>query len=29
MINGSRKLPVHHLTVRVPWHENQWNGTVC
>ena len=29
MIKGSRKIPVHHLTVRVPWHENKWDGTVC
>lgn len=29
MIEGARKLPTHHLTVRVPWHDNGWNGTVC
>lgn len=22
-------LPVRHLSVRVPWHDNHWNGTVC
>lgn len=29
MIDGARKLPPHHLTVRVPWHDNGWKGTVC
>lgn len=29
MNTGSRKLPVHHLTVRVPWHDSGWVGTVC
>lgn len=29
MIEGSRQLPVHHITVRVPWHDNGWNGTFC
>lgn len=23
------KLPLKHLSVRVPWHDNGWNGTVC
>lgn len=23
------KLPRHHLSVRVPWHDNKWNGCVC
>ncbi len=23
------KLPLHHLSVRVPWHDNKWNGCVC
>src|SRR6266481_2497473 len=22
-------LPLRHLSVRVPWHDNGWNGTVC
>lgn len=26
---GARRLPVHHLTVRVPWHDSGWAGTVC
>lgn len=26
---GSRALPMHHLTIRVPWHDSGWNGTVC
>jgi len=29
MFNGARKLPTQHLTVRVPWHDSGWNGTVC
>lgn len=29
MIKGARQLPVHHLTIRVPWHDNGWKGTVC
>ena len=29
MIAGSRQLPVQHITVRVPWHDNGWKGTFC
>ncbi len=29
MIEGSRQLPPHHFTVRIPWHDNGWRGTVC
>lgn len=29
MIDGARKLPTHHLTIRVPWHDDGWAGTVC
>jgi len=29
MIDGARKLPPHHLTIRVPWHDDGWSGTVC
>src|SRR5690606_19348290 len=28
-IDGARQLPVHHLTIRVPWHDNGWRGTFC
>jgi len=21
--------PMHHLTLRVPWHDSKWNGSVC
>ena len=21
--------PIRHLSVRVPWHDSGWNGTVC
>src|SRR4051812_30899534 len=23
------KYPLKHLSVRVPWHDNAWNGTIC
>ena len=23
------KFPLQHISVRVPWHDNSWNGTVC
>jgi len=23
------KLPIRHLSVRVPWHDNYWNGSIC
>lgn len=23
------QLPLMHLSIRVPWHDNGWNGTVC
>lgn len=29
MIDGARQLPIHHITVRVPWHDSAWNGTFC
>lgn len=29
MIPGARKLPLHHITIRVPWHDSGWNGAVC
>ena len=29
MIQGARKLPTMHCSVRVPWHDRQWDGTVC
>lgn len=29
MISGARKLPAQHITIRVPWHDAGWNGTVC
>lgn len=27
--NSARQLPLHHITIRVPWHDNNWKGTVC
>ena len=29
MIEGARQLPIQHLTIRVPWHDNSWRGTFC
>ena len=29
MHRGARQLPVHHLSVRLPWHDTGWTGTVC
>ncbi len=29
MITGARRLPPHHITIRVPWHDAGWTGTVC
>ena len=26
---GARRLPLHHVTVRVPWHDGGWTGSVC
>lgn len=25
----NRAYPTCHLSIRVPWHDNEWNGTVC
>ncbi len=29
MSAGARSLPSHHITIRVPWHDGGWVGTVC
>lgn len=29
MIKGAQQLPAHHITIRVPWHDSEWNGTIC
>ena len=29
LIAGARQLPVQHLSIRVPWHDAGWDGTVC
>ena len=29
MIKGARQLPTMHVSVRVPWHDSRWAGTVC
>lgn len=26
---GARRLPTHHITIRVPWHDSGWAGSVC
>ena len=28
-MNAGLSFPIRHLSVRVPWHDNGWNGTVC
>ncbi|WP_242272084.1 ATP-dependent RecD-like DNA helicase [Bacillus cereus group sp. BfR-BA-01310] len=25
----NKKYPIKHLSLRVPWHDNRWNGTIC
>ena len=27
--SAARRLPPHHITIRVPWHDGGWTGTVC
>ena len=27
--SGARQLPLHHITIRVPWHDSGWTGSVC
>lgn len=27
--DGSRKFPLRHISVRVPWHDDSWNGCIC
>ena len=29
MTTGARRLPPHHVTIRVPWHDGGWTGSVC
>ena len=29
MIAGARRLPVQHISIRVPWHDAGWAGVVC
>lgn len=29
MIDGARRIPVQHLSIRVPWHDTDWAGTIC
>src|SRR5947209_19617565 len=26
---GSSRIPLQHLSIRVPWHDAGWDGTVC
>ena len=26
---GAKQLPTQHISIRVPWHDSGWNGTVC
>ncbi len=29
IIDYSKEYPIKHLSIRVPWHDNAWNGTIC
>jgi len=29
LASGARAQPLRHLSIRVPWHDSAWNGTVC
>lgn len=29
MIEGARRLPTQHISIRVPWHDSGWSGHVC
>ena len=29
LATGVRRLPLHHFTIHIPWHDEDWNGTVC
>lgn len=29
MNSGARQIPIQHLSVRLPWHDTGWTGTVC
>ena len=26
---GARQLPLHHISIRVPWHDRGWDGAIC
>ena len=28
-MTSSLSFPIHHISVRVPWHDNGWRGSVC
>ncbi|MDP1627646.1 MULTISPECIES: ATP-dependent RecD-like DNA helicase [Pseudomonadota] len=29
MMEGARKLPPQHISIRVPWHDSGWSGRIC
>ncbi|WP_201729473.1 AAA family ATPase [Acidocella sp. C78] len=29
MMQGARKLPTQHVSIRVPWHDSGWSGRIC
>jgi hypothetical protein len=29
LASGARRLPLHHITIRIPWHDDGWTGSVC
>jgi len=28
LATGARRLPLHHITIRVGWHDAGWTGTI-
>ena len=28
-MNHNPRYPIKHLSIRVPWHDMAWNGTIC
>jgi ATP-dependent exoDNAse (exonuclease V) alpha subunit len=29
MFEGSRQLPLHHITIRIPWNDTDYSGVIC
>lgn len=28
-LKNSLQIPLRHISIRVPWHDNEWNGCIC